>query len=163
MFATFLDTDGYIMRWQRLMILITLELSTLLVSIWFFYSRGANCCSEIRTILGCDPAGPCLGYEGNCGDLQTQFAELQGPFLYSAGVGEPPAEHMSLDDYGAPLLCMNALRGAWCCQQTAPTDCFALRSVPRLSGRRVRDGPAAGGPHLRGGGAAGGFVPGARL
>jgi hypothetical protein len=34
MFATFLDTDGYIMRWQRLMILITLVLSTLLVSIW---------------------------------------------------------------------------------------------------------------------------------
>jgi hypothetical protein len=34
-FATFLDTDGYIMRWQRLMILVTLVLSTLLVSIWW--------------------------------------------------------------------------------------------------------------------------------
>ena len=35
-FATFLDTDGYIMRWQRLMILFTLVLSTLLTSIWFY-------------------------------------------------------------------------------------------------------------------------------
>ena len=67
----------------------------------FFYSRGANCCLEIRTILGCDAAGPCLGYEGDCGDLQAQFAELQGPFLYSAAVGEPPTEQMSLEEYGA--------------------------------------------------------------
>jgi hypothetical protein len=35
-FSTFLDVDGYIMRWQRFMILITLVLSTLLVSIWFY-------------------------------------------------------------------------------------------------------------------------------
>jgi hypothetical protein len=35
-FATFLDTEGYIMRWQRLMILFTLVLSTLLTSIWFY-------------------------------------------------------------------------------------------------------------------------------
>jgi hypothetical protein len=35
-FATFLDTDGYIMRWQRFMILVTLVLSTLLTSIWFY-------------------------------------------------------------------------------------------------------------------------------
>jgi hypothetical protein len=62
-------------------------------------SRGANCCLEIRDILGCDPVGPCLGYEGDCGDLQTQFAELQGPWLYSAAVGEPPSEQMSLADY----------------------------------------------------------------
>jgi len=142
-FATFLDTDGYIMRWQRLsafpfrllarpawahapnraVILLTLVLSTLLVSIWFYCasrqrcmqharracahrllpspvdSRGANCCIEIRDILGCDPVGPCLGYEGDCGDLQTQFAELQGPWLYSVAVGEPPTEQMSLADY----------------------------------------------------------------
>jgi hypothetical protein len=35
-FATFLDSDGYIMRWQRFMILVTLVLSTLLTSIWFY-------------------------------------------------------------------------------------------------------------------------------
>jgi hypothetical protein len=49
--------------------------------------------------LGCDPVGPCLGYEGDCGDLQTQFAELQGPWLYSVAVGDPPTEQMSLADY----------------------------------------------------------------
>ena len=33
-FAVFLDTAGYLARWQRFMILITLVLSTLLTSIW---------------------------------------------------------------------------------------------------------------------------------
>ena len=94
-FATFLDTEGYIMRWQRLMILVTLVLSTLLTSIWFYYSRGANCCLEIRTILNCDPVGECMGYNGNCGDLQDQFSTVQGPYIY----GTPPEEHMYLDEY----------------------------------------------------------------
>ena len=71
-FAAFLDMDGYIMRWQRLMILVTLVLSTLLTSIWFYYSRGANCCAELRTILECDPVGPCHGYTADCADLQAQ-------------------------------------------------------------------------------------------
>ena len=35
-FATFLDTDGYIMRWQRFMILTTIVLTSLLTSIWFY-------------------------------------------------------------------------------------------------------------------------------
>jgi hypothetical protein len=43
-FATFLDTDGYIMRWQRLMILFTLVLSTLLTSIWFYCASPAPFC-----------------------------------------------------------------------------------------------------------------------
>ena len=62
-------------------------------------SRGATCCAEIRTILDCDPVGDCLGYTGDCGDLQTQFADLQGPFVYSDGPGDPPTEHDSLADY----------------------------------------------------------------
>jgi hypothetical protein len=49
--------------------------------------------------LDCDPAGDCLGFTGDCGDLQTQFADLQGPFLYSDGPGDPPTEHDSLADY----------------------------------------------------------------
>jgi hypothetical protein len=32
--ALFATQDGYIMRWQRFMILVTLVLSTLLTSIW---------------------------------------------------------------------------------------------------------------------------------
>ena len=50
-FATFLDADGYIMRWQRFMILVTIVMSTLLVSIWFYSSRGTQCCQEIRAML----------------------------------------------------------------------------------------------------------------
>ena len=94
-FATFLDTEGYIMRWQRLMILVTLVLSTLLTSIWFYYSRGANCCLEIRTILNCDLVGECMGFNGDCGDIQSQFSGVQGPYVY----GTPPEEHMFIDDY----------------------------------------------------------------
>jgi hypothetical protein len=127
MFATFLDTSGYIMRWQRFMIVITLLLSTLLVSIWFYSSRGAQCCAELRALLdagagssllpdgtcaphaaatldaaappgGCPPgAGLCLGFAGNCADVQAQFADLQGCYTY----GDPGAEepHETLADY----------------------------------------------------------------
>jgi hypothetical protein len=49
--------------------------------------------------LNCDPVGECLGYAGDCGDYQTQFADLQGPFLYSDGPGDPPTEHDSLADW----------------------------------------------------------------
>ena len=135
-FSTFLDTDGFIQRWQRFMILVTLLCSSLLTSIWFYSSRGIACCTEIRTLLdtgsgqtcslllstdyaavshtgsidtnalsqyllpssnssaaaapvvstGCDPALPagiCLGSLGACGDLPTQFANLQGAYVYS--------------------------------------------------------------------------------
>ena len=107
------------MRWQRWMILLTLVLSTLLTSIWFYCasrrcvcadllltraaprsdSRGANCCLELRTILGCGPAGPCRGFAGDCADMAAQFADVQGPFLYSDGPGEAPSEHDSLGDW----------------------------------------------------------------
>ena len=157
-FATFFDSDGYIMRWQRFMILVTLVLSTLLVSIWFYSSRGSQCCAELRMMLdtgagqacsgsappappmsplmppppplpplppsspvaatssdaftddsggsGCPPVGPCLGYVGNCADLQAQFATVQGCFVY----GDPGAEeqHDNLD--GAPALARLAPR-----------------------------------------------------
>ena len=98
-FSVFLDSDGYLMRWQRLMILVTLVLSTLLTSIWFYYSRGANCCAELRMILDCDPVGPCRGYTADCSDLQAQFADVQGPYMYSDGPGLPPTEHMYVDSW----------------------------------------------------------------
>jgi hypothetical protein len=53
----------------------------------------------MRSILNCDPVGPCLGFAGDCGDYQSQFTELQGPWLYSDGPGEPMTEHDSLADY----------------------------------------------------------------
>jgi hypothetical protein len=87
--------------------LVTLVLTTLLVSIWFFYSKGAQCCAELRLLLdsgagvplvdgvcgapppfdpaalGCPPGpGPCLDYTGDCADLQEQFIDLQGCYMY---------------------------------------------------------------------------------
>jgi hypothetical protein len=100
------------------MILFTLVLSTLLTSIWcapatmlrrscaasaltpscvirFYFSRGFNCCAELRTILECDPVGECMGFLGDCGDMQAQFAGVQGSYIY----GDPPEQHQYIDDY----------------------------------------------------------------
>jgi len=96
---------------------MTLVCSTLLVSIWFYCaclalwcctpgltrrpadSRGATCCAEIRAILECDPVGPCRGFAGDCGDFQTQFADVQGPYMYADGPNDKPTPHMYLDQY----------------------------------------------------------------
>ena len=94
-FSTFLDESAEIMRWQRWMILMTLVCSALLVSIWFYQSRSAQCCAEIRAILNCESPVSCLGFTGSCSDLPEQFSTLQGPFVY----GTPPSEHADLSDY----------------------------------------------------------------
>ena len=94
-FSTFLDESAAVMRWQRWMILMTLVCGALLVSIWFYQSRGAQCCAEIRAILGCESAVSCLSFTGSCADLPAQFATLQGPFVY----GTPPSEHADLSEY----------------------------------------------------------------
>jgi hypothetical protein len=36
-----------------------------------------------------------MGFNGDCGDIQSQFSGVQGPYVY----GNPPEEHMYLDDY----------------------------------------------------------------
>ena len=94
-FSTFLDETAGLMRWQRWMILMTLVIAALLVSIWFYQSKGALCCAEIRAILNCESLTSCLGFTGSCSDLASQFATLQGPWVY----GTPPSEHATLSDY----------------------------------------------------------------
>jgi hypothetical protein len=64
----------------------------------FYFSRGANCCLEIRALLECDPAGDCRGFAGDCADIQAQFSGVQGPYLYGEP-GVPPEEHTYLDDW----------------------------------------------------------------
>ena len=65
-------------RWQRFMICVTLVLTGLLVSIWFYASKAANCCAAVRDILGCSPEpAVCRGFIGDCGDLSVQFALVQ--------------------------------------------------------------------------------------
>jgi hypothetical protein len=40
-----------------------------------------------------------MGYAGDCGDFQAQFAGVQGSYLFSDGPGEAPSEHEFIDDY----------------------------------------------------------------
>ena len=94
-FSTFLDTSASMQRWQRWMILLTLVIEALLISIWFYQSRSAQCCAEMRAILNCESQTSCLGFTGSCADLQSQFSTLQGPFTY----GIPPSEHADLSEY----------------------------------------------------------------
>ena len=58
-FATFLDSEGRLHRWEAFMVLVTLVLSSLLVSIWFYSSRGAACCAELRGLLHTGAGGDC--------------------------------------------------------------------------------------------------------
>ncbi len=40
-----------------------------------------------------------MGYAGDCGDFQAQFAGVQGSYVFSDGPGEAPTEHEFIDDY----------------------------------------------------------------
>ena len=102
--ATFLDTEAVLKRWQRFMVLVTLLLTSLLTAIWFYSSRAVQCCAEVRSIITlsesiCAEGTLCRGVGADCADLLTQFADVQGPYWYSDGPGEPATEHMYLDDY----------------------------------------------------------------
>ena len=102
--ATFLDTEAVLKRWQRFMLLITMLLASLLTAIWFYSSRAVMCCAEVRSILNladsvCAEGTLCRGVGADCADLLVQFADVQGPYWYSDGPGEPATEHMYIDDY----------------------------------------------------------------
>jgi hypothetical protein len=91
-------------RWQRFMVLITMLLTSLLTAIWFYSSRAIQCCAEVRSILTlaesvCADGALCRGVGADCADLLAQFADVQGPYWYSGGPGEPATEHMYLDEY----------------------------------------------------------------
>ena len=120
-FATFFDADGYIMRWQRFMsacrpcsltlrlthlrhfrtaVLVTIVMSTLLVSIWFYSSRGTQCCAEIRAMLD-------LGAGQVCGATPPP-APPMSPFtppLPPAPFTPPGIEPVALDFVAEPSGC----------------------------------------------------------
>ena len=53
------------------------------VNIWFFYSKAAVCCMDVRSILGCGPdPTTCRGYDGECADLPDQVRSSQVTPLY---------------------------------------------------------------------------------
>ena len=69
-------SDG-LTRSQRAALLLTTLLGLLCVDTWFYWARGTTCCNQIRALLACPPGrGPCLGYAGDCADLQAQFADF---------------------------------------------------------------------------------------
>ena len=70
-----------------------------------YYSRGVNCCAELRVLLdsgpdggACPPVGPCRGFDGNCGDITKQFADV--PILpdYPAGMDDYLCNAFPMDD-----------------------------------------------------------------
>ena len=65
-------------RHERCVLLCTTLLVALTVDIWLHWSRGATCCGEARSRLGChaDPATPCLGFSGDCSALWEQFSSV---------------------------------------------------------------------------------------
>jgi hypothetical protein len=84
-FSTFLapPQEG-LQRWQRWMLFVTGLIGAVTVEVWFYQSKGATCCRELRELLGCDGgdlAAPCRGFAGDCADLQAQFVELPSEVL----------------------------------------------------------------------------------
>ena len=100
-FATFLDADGYIMRWQRFMILITLVLSTLLVSIWFYSSRGSQCCQEIRAMLDTG-AGQVCGVTPPPSPPDAPYPPPAPPAPFTPPGIEPVATDFAIAPSGCP-------------------------------------------------------------
>jgi hypothetical protein len=86
--------DG-LTRAQRAALLITTLLGLLCVDTWFFWARGVACCGQIREFLDCPASpAPCLGYSGDCADLQAQFADF-----YTGGVQCPAPGSSRLGDW----------------------------------------------------------------
>jgi len=65
-------------RTHRAALLITTLLGLLTTDTWFFWARSKSCCGQLRELLACPPAtnAPCLGFTGDCADLQRQFADF---------------------------------------------------------------------------------------
>ena len=150
--ATFLDTEAVLKRWQRFMVLVTVLLTSLLTAIWFYSSRGVQCCAEVRSILSvadsvCADGTLCRGVAADCADLLAQFSDVQGPYWYSDNPGEPATEHMYLDDYVCHAFPGERLR-AHAPRFTLLHACLRSHRAVR-SRRRVLHGPDLRGSHQR--------------
>jgi len=122
-FSTFLDTDGFIQRWQRFMILVTLLASSLLTSIWFYSSRGTACCTEIRTLLN-------TGAGQTCGSPATSTADYASNLPMSAYLLSASSNSSAT---AMPGTCPPALSAAPCLGSVA--DCGDLPTqFPGLQG-----------------------------
>jgi len=70
-------SDG-LTRAHRAALLMTTLLGLLTVNTWFYEARSKSCCGQLRAQLACPPGldAPCLGFIGDCKDLQAQFADF---------------------------------------------------------------------------------------
>ena len=87
-----------------------------------FYAKGVNCCAEIRSIMNsgpdggnCPPAGPCRGFEGDCGDIPAQFADIPILPAYPDGLADYtceafPNEDAPIDSFLVGLIASACLR-----------------------------------------------------
>lgn len=72
-------------RWQRWMILLSLVLSTLLVTIWFYSSRAQNCCLEVRALpAGCRPPAAAVASARSLALIADNVSRLPPPPRRSA-------------------------------------------------------------------------------
>ena len=83
-----------------------------------FYAKGVNCCVALRQILdsgpdggNCPPVGPCRGFEGTCGDITAQFAELPVLPDYPDGMADWtctafPDDNSNLDSFLVGLIAL---------------------------------------------------------
>ena len=151
-FAVFLDTAGYLARWQRFMILITLVLSTLLTSIWFY-------CASAQASLA-PPLAPDILPARRLSRCHMLCRDPHDPGLRPRG--RMPRLHRRL---WRPAVTVCRLAGSLRLQRRPWLPAHRARlarglCLSRLSRRRVCHGPVFRGPHQRRRGAAGGHDPG---
>lgn len=80
-------------RWQRWMVIMSLVLSGLLVTIWFYSSRATNCCFEVRPWGAQRPCGPPSGAH-QC--LPEGLAPKPGDVTAAASIRARKSPHLLL-------------------------------------------------------------------
>jgi hypothetical protein len=121
-------------RHQHFMVLITSLIAGLTASIWLYYSRAQQCCSVVRTQLGCDPNFelPCHGYTASCQELASTYFRFAIAALSDASdtvYASPGLQCESFPDPKYPLHTFVAgLISFACCTPVAAfvSSCFSL-------------------------------------
>ncbi len=79
--------------------------------------QGANCCAELRLLLdsgpdggACPPVGPCRGFEGDCGAIAQQFAQLPVLPDFPDGLADYACHQFPDDDAPVDSLIVRAVR-----------------------------------------------------
>lgn len=119
-------------RWQRALVVCALFIGMLTVDCWLWWNRASLCCAEMRDVLGCgaDPAQPCRGFTGDCGQLQDQFGKVPGSGLDTYSCTQFPTQTIPLHKFLVICLMIGAFCGV----------ILYLRAVDRRRGPFTRRG-----------------------